>query len=102
MQAAACFVPIVVDHEAALWIACGVVLIAASFLFLALEDALKVIWAEPVRPGFRNSIKRRALAVLVALLAGLVLIGGIQAIARVTSRIVPMMATVLPVSAPGS
>mgnify|MGYP001813035413 FL=1 len=32
--------------------------------------------------------------IIVALLAGLVLIGGIQAIARVTSRIVPMMATV--------
>jgi membrane protein len=43
--------------------------IAASFLFMALEDALKVIWREPVRPGFKNSLKRRALAALVALLA---------------------------------
>jgi membrane protein len=65
--------------------------IAASFLFLALEDALKVIWHEPVRPGFRNSLKRRALAILVALLAGSLLLASLTltTVLGVASRIAP-------------
>jgi len=53
------------------------VIIAASFLFLAVEDALKVIWHEPVTPGFRYTIKRRLLAALVALLSGSLLLASL-------------------------
>lgn len=65
--------------------------IAASFLFLALEDALKVIWHEPVRAGLKHSIQRRALAALVALLAGslLLVVLIINTVLGIADRIAP-------------
>ena len=66
-------------------------IIAASFLFLAIEDALKVIWGEPVRVGFKNSLRRRLLAGLVALLAGSLLLVAlmINTVLGVASRLAP-------------
>ena len=42
---------------------------SSSFIFLAMQDALDVIWHNPVRKGWRKSIRRYALAYLVVLLA---------------------------------
>ena len=52
----------------------GALLFAASVLFVALQDALNVIWHAPYRPGFRQTLRRRALAFGVVLLAGSLLI----------------------------
>ena len=66
-------------------------IIAASFLFMALEDALKVIWHEPVRPGFRISLKRRFLAAGVAVLSGSLLLGAlvITSVLSAAQRLAP-------------
>lgn len=44
------------------------VLVSASFLILALQDAINVIWDVPVQVGLRHSIHRRLVALGVALL----------------------------------
>lgn len=43
---------------------------AASLLFVALQDALNVIWDIPVQRGFRHSLRRRLVAFSVVFLAG--------------------------------
>lgn len=52
----------------------GALLFAASVLFVALQDALNVIWHAPYRPGLRQTLRRRVLAFGVVLLAGSLLI----------------------------
>lgn len=61
----------------------------ASILFVALQDALNVIWDIPVRSGFRFTIRRRALAFGVVLLTGAVLVASfaVQAVALVVDEI---------------
>lgn len=50
----------------------GALLISASLLFVALQDALDVIWHVPVETGFHGTVRRRAVAFAVILLgAGL-------------------------------
>jgi membrane protein len=41
--------------------------VSASLLFLALQDALNVIWDSPVQPGFGRTVRRRALAFVIVL-----------------------------------
>lgn len=52
----------------------GGLLLAASVLFVALQDALNVIWHVPYKPGLRQTARRRVLAFGVVLLAGSLLI----------------------------
>jgi membrane protein len=41
--------------------------LSASLLFVALQDALNVVWGVPVRPGLEHSLRRRLLAFAVVL-----------------------------------
>lgn len=43
--------------------------ISASFIFVAMQDALDVIWKNPIRLGWRKWIKRYLVAYLIVLLA---------------------------------
>jgi len=52
----------------------GALLFAASVLFVALQDALNVIWHAPYLPGFRQTVRRRMLAFGIVLLAGSLLV----------------------------
>jgi membrane protein len=52
-------------------------LFAASVLVGALQDVLNVIWHRPVRAGFTNTIRERALAFSVVLLTVAVVIAGL-------------------------
>ncbi len=52
-------------------------LFAASVLVGALQDVLNVIWHRPVRAGFTNTIRERALAFAVVLLTVAVFIAGL-------------------------
>lgn len=54
----------------------GSLLLAASLVFVALQDAFDTIWEIPVGAGARASLRRRALAFSVVLLSGAVLIVG--------------------------
>lgn len=62
---------------------------AASLLFLALQDALNVIWDIPVRRGLRSTMRRRLVAFAVVLLVGLALVASIavQTVALVVDEI---------------
>jgi len=51
--------------------------VAGSFVFLALQDSLNVIWHLPVQSGLRSSVRRRLVAVGVVVLAGVLLIGAL-------------------------
>lgn len=66
-------------------------LVAASFLFVALQDALNVIWEAPVRVGIRFNIRRRVLSGAVALLTALFFISSflVQAIVGLAERLIP-------------
>lgn len=66
-------------------------LVAASFLFVALQDALNVIWEAPVRVGIRSSIRRRVLSGVVALLTALFFISSflVQAVVGLVERLIP-------------
>lgn len=50
--------------------------LAASLVFVALQDAFDSIWEMPYRSGARNTLRRRGLAFAVVLLSGAVLIAG--------------------------
>lgn len=65
--------------------------VGASFLFLALQDALNVIWEAPVRVGIRFSIQRRVLSGGVALLTALFFISSflVQAIVGLAEKLIP-------------
>lgn len=62
---------------------------AASLLFIALQDALNVIWKIPVEHGLRVTMRRRLVAFGVVLLAGLALIASLamQTVALVVDEI---------------
>ena len=62
---------------------------AASLLFVALQDSLNMIWKIPVGHGLRYTIRRRAVAFVVVLLTGAVLVASlsVQAIALVFDEI---------------
>ncbi len=64
---------------------------AASIVFVALQDALNVIWHAPVRAGIENTIRNRVLAFSVVLLAAAVLIAGllVEAVVGLAETIVP-------------
>jgi membrane protein len=66
-------------------------LVAASFLFVALQDALNVIWEAPVRVGLKFSIRRRVLAGGIALLTALFFISSFlaQAVVGFAEWLVP-------------
>lgn len=66
-------------------------LFAASFLVVALQDALNVIWELPVRSGLRQSIARRLLAFAVVLSSGAYIIAAlaVNAVTALIERIVP-------------
>lgn len=53
------------------WVGAIVLLVSVSFLFIALQDALNVIWEAPVRVGFENTVRRRLLAFGVSLLVAM-------------------------------
>jgi membrane protein len=50
------------------------VIVSASLLFVALQDAFNVIWDVPHRAGLQHSVRRRLLAFAVVLLASAVII----------------------------
>lgn len=52
----------------------GSLLLAATLLFVALQDALDVIWHAPVLTGFEYTVRRRATAFVVILLMAMLLI----------------------------
>ncbi len=66
-------------------------LLTASLLVLALQDALNTIWERPVRAGIRTTLARRAVAFLVVAGAGAVLMVSfaLNAITALFSRMVP-------------
>jgi membrane protein len=65
--------------------------VAASLLFVALQDALNVIWEAPVRVGIRYSIRRRVLSGGVALLTALLFISSflVQAFVGFAEGLIP-------------
>ncbi|HSF87466.1 MAG TPA: YihY/virulence factor BrkB family protein [Acidimicrobiia bacterium] len=67
------------------------VLISASFLFAALQDALNVIWEAPVRVGWRNTIRRRLVAIGAALAVAAYFVASlvINAVVGLAERLVP-------------
>jgi len=69
----------------------GSLLVTGSLFFLALEDAIHQIWHVPVRVGWRSSIIRRliSLVVLLGSAATLVLSLAVQAASALLDRLVP-------------
>jgi membrane protein len=72
-------------------------LLAASLLFVALQDALNMIWDVPVQPGVRTGLRRRVLAFVIVLLLGAYLVAAVlvSSIGRVVERLVPAESTVI-------
>ena len=72
-------------------------IVAASLVFVALQDALNVIWAQPRVHGIANLIRRYALAYAVVLLLGSLLVAGlvVQSIAGLAEQLIPGQFTVL-------
>jgi membrane protein len=68
--------------------------LTASLLVLALQDALNTIWERPVRSGLRTTVARRALAFLVVVGAGGVLMVSfaLNAVSALFGRMVPDVA----------
>lgn len=66
-------------------------LITGSLFFLALEDALQQIWDVPVASGFRSTLRRRLVSLLVLLAASVTLVAAlaVQAAAGILERLVP-------------
>lgn len=66
-------------------------LVTASFFFLALQDALNVIWEAPVIVGFFNSMRRRMLSIGVVLVVALFFVSTfvIQAVIGLAERLIP-------------
>lgn len=71
--------------------------IAASLLFVALQDALNVIWDVPRTRGMREVVRRYGLAYLVVLLMGSLLVAGlvVQSIAGLAESLIPGQFTLL-------
>jgi len=68
----------------------GSLLFASSLVFLALVDAVNVIWDVPVRSGIWNSVRRRLISFLMVLATGGVLVAGL-AVTAVTGAAEAMM-----------
>lgn len=66
-------------------------LITGSLFFIALEDALNMIWGQPVRVGIRSSIRRRIVGFIVVFAAGLTVVASltVQAISSFLEALVP-------------
>lgn len=66
-------------------------LIAASFVFVALQDALNVIWHVPVRSGIRRTVREHLLAfgVVLAFVALLVVTLAVQSVLGLLSSLLP-------------
>ena len=71
--------------------------LAASLLFVALQDSLNMIWDVPVRRGVRTGLRRRALAFVIVLLlsAYLVLAVLVSSIGRVIEGLLPAESAVI-------
>jgi len=69
----------------------GSLIFAASFLVVALQDALNTIWELPVRSGFRQSIARRLVAFAVVLSSGAYIVAAlaVNAVTALIERVVP-------------
>jgi membrane protein len=72
-------------------------LLAASLLFVALQDALNMIWGVPVRRGVGTSLRRRALAFVIVLLLGAYLVVAVlvSSIGRVVEGFLPAESAVI-------
>jgi membrane protein len=72
-------------------------IVAASLMFVALEDALNVIWDIPPEHGMHNLVRRYGMAYLVVILTGSLLIAAlvVQAVAGLAEQAVPGEMTVL-------
>lgn len=70
--------------------------LTASLLVLALQDAFNTIWERPVRAGIRQTIARRVLAFVVVLACGAVLVVSfaLNAVTALFGRMVPEVAVV--------
>lgn len=70
---------------------------ATSILFVAVQDAMNVIWGVPPTHGFRNVVRRYGLAYLLVLLAGSFLFGAlaVQAIGGLAEQLIPGQLVVL-------
>lgn len=70
----------------------GTLLFAASVFFLALTDAVNVIWNVPVRSGLWNTIRRRLVAFLMVLGTGGVLLAGlaVNAVSGMAQKLMPI------------
>ncbi|HSL74009.1 MAG TPA: YihY/virulence factor BrkB family protein [Ilumatobacteraceae bacterium] len=66
-------------------------LLAASLVVVALQDALDTIWEHPVRSGLRRTVMRRIVAFAVVAAAGAVLVlsFALNSISALFARIVP-------------
>ncbi len=64
---------------------------AASFLVVALQDALNTIWEVPVRSGIRHSIARRMIAFAVVISSGAYIVAAlaVNAVTAFIERLVP-------------
>jgi membrane protein len=69
----------------------GSLLFASSLVFVALTDAINVIWKVPVRSGFRNVIRRRITAFVMVAVTGAVLMASlaVTAVAGAAEAIIP-------------
>lgn len=75
-------------------------LVTASLLFLALQDALNTIWERPVRTGVRQSILRRGISFAVVLACGAVLVVSfaLNSITALISTLAPDVRVWVPVT----
>ncbi len=66
-------------------------LLAASLVFVALQDALDTVWDVPYRSGAANTLRRRALSFAVVLLSGAVLVASfaVSALSSLVRNLAP-------------
>jgi membrane protein len=72
-------------------------IVAASLVFVALQDALNVIWQQPRLRGWRNLFRRYGLAYAVVLLMGSLLVASlvVQSVAGLAEELIPGQLAVL-------
>ncbi len=75
----------------------GTLLFAASVFFLALADAVNVIWNVPVGSGVWNTVRRRLVAFVMVLGTGAVLIAGlaVSAVSGAAEALLPVQIDLL-------
>jgi membrane protein len=71
--------------------------LSASLVFVALQDALDVIWHVPVQTGLEQSVRRRAVAFGVVLAGGgvLIAVSAVQSVVGVLVALLPSQRPVL-------